>query len=135
MRLNRVLFVIISLLFFSAAAQQMVFTYDAAGNRNGRQMVADRSRQFPRMGKRLVNRADVTVYPTVTSDVVTIAVGWDVSQEQAKFRVCDLMGAVITEQNIETQRSVVSFYGLSQGMYFIVIVRNGKTETFKIIKQ
>ena len=78
MNLKKFLPYVFSLMLFSAAAQRIVFTYDAAGNRNGRQVVAERSQQFPRTEKRSVNRGDVTVYPTVTSDVVTLAVGWDV---------------------------------------------------------
>jgi len=58
----------------NADNEYLQYEYDAAGNRIGRTVVQSQPNQAP---KRNLLTADITVFPTITSDNVTISIALD----------------------------------------------------------
>ena len=108
------------------------YQYDAAGNRIGRIVVEPQPYQAPKKDLRTVN---LTVSPTITSDVVTISTAIDVEKASMRYTLISVQGNVLDTGNITSQRTDLSMGGYASGIYLLTVEINSNVETFKIIKQ
>lgn len=110
----------------------LMYQYDAAGNRISRAVVVPQPRNSPQRGVRSV---DVSVTPTVTHDVVTIATALDVERVQMRYTLYSLQGNVLATSRMASQQTVLSLGQYTDGIYLLTVESDSFIETFKIIKQ
>jgi hypothetical protein len=80
----------------------------------------------------------ISVSPVPTTETVTV----DISTAQSAvvtYELIDVLGQVISANQIHaiegTTKQVVSLEGLSNGVYLLVLQSEGRTQTFKLVKQ
>lgn len=76
----------------------------------------------------------LSVYPNPATDFLTLEVN-DCDFPSLRFRLSDIQGKVLLEEEITQSRSDISMENLSATTYFLTVLgRNGIVKTFKIIK-
>lgn len=110
----------------------LMYQYDAAGNRISRAVVVPQPRNSPKGEIRSVN---LTVLPTITSDLVTIATAVDVERVQLRYTLYSLQGNVLVTSNMTSQQMVLSLGQYANGIYLLTVESDSFIESFKIIKQ
>lgn len=108
------------------------YQYDAAGNRISRIVVEPQPYQAPKKDLRTVN---LTVSPTITSDVVTISTAIDVEKASMRYTLISIQGNVLNTGTVSSQHMNVSLGEYANGMYLLTIESEFGVETFKIIKK
>ena len=108
------------------------YQYDAAGNRISRIVVEPQPYQAPKKDLRTVN---LTVSPTITSDVVTISTAIDVEKASMRYTLISVQGNVLNTGTVSSQHMNVSLGEYANGMYLLTIESEFGVETFKIIKK
>ena len=108
------------------------YEYDAAGNRIGRTIVQSQPNQAP---KRNLLTADITVFPTITSDNVTISIALDAEKHPMRFTLRSVQGSVLNTKDIISQQTVVPMGQYAAGVYLLTIESESIIESYKIIKK
>ena len=116
----------------NAQSVMLRYQYDAAGNRVGREVVSPEQNG---RSSRAMPHDDITVSPTVTSDVVTISTTLDPEQNAMRYSVSRLDGSVLASGDITMRQTHVSFSGYVSSIYLLTIEREENTKCFKIIKR
>lgn len=70
------------------------------------------------------------VYPTLTSDIVTVEV-----ENPAIIRLFTLSGQSLAAYNIQRGSQIVNLSGYPNGLYLIKVVVNGQVSTHKVVKK
>lgn len=118
---------------FGVHSQYLQYQYDAAGNRTARVIVQPQQPQnSPRM---MGHGGEVTVSPTVTTDVVTISTTMDPEQAQMRYVLSSLQGNVLATDDIASRQTIVSLGQYSCGIYLLTVQSEYDILSFKIIKQ
>lgn len=123
-------FIIVSIC--SADNDSLLYEYDAAGNRITRIVQVNQPRNTPRRDLSTIN---VSVYPTITSDVVTISTAADLERTQLYYTLRSIQGSVLSTAVINSQQSQVSLGEYSEGIYLLTIESDSLNESYKIIKR
>ena len=126
------LFAVACITSMQADNDHLQYQYDAAGNRIGRVVVHSQPQQAPR---RNIPVVDVTVSPTITEDVVTIATAIDLGKSPMKYTLTSIQGNVLNTGDIQSQRTNVSLGRYADGIYLLTIEKDSLIETYKIIKK
>lgn len=71
----------------------------------------------------------LSVYPNPCADIVNVAGGKD-----GRLRVTDVSGATVIDRTIGSDKEAVDMGGLSAGVYFFVVERDGVAEVKKVVK-
>ncbi len=136
MKKKRFLLLLLVTWFMTNAAladnEYLQYQYDAAGNRIGRVVVAQQLRRSP---QRELPAVGTTVYPTITSDIVTISTAEDTDNASLRYILCSIDGSVLATGELTTQRYVLSLSEYASGIYLLIIESPSASETFKLIKK
>lgn len=132
---NKLVIIVISFLFlciFSAVADnfqsQVLYEYDAAGNRISRELVQQRSFQSPNL-----QRTNFNVYPTVVTDVVNITTQDEINPSQFSYTITNISGNIVMTGNILSQNTQVQV-SLLQGYYILNIFSETEQYSFNLLK-
>ena len=126
------LFAVACIMIMHADNDYLQYQYDAAGNRIGRIVVQSQPQQAPRKKLPVV---DVTVSPTITDDVVTVATAINLGKSPMKYTLTSIQGSVMASGDIQSHHTNISLGRYADGMYLLTIENNSRVETFKIIKR
>ena len=112
--------------------ENLLYEYDASGNRITRIVQVNQPRNTPRRDLSTVN---ITVYPTITCDVVTISTAIDIEQTQLFYTLRNIQGSVLSAARIISQQTQVPLGYYSDGVYLLTVESDSLNESFKIIKR
>ena len=120
-------------------AQQIAYSYDAAGNRIGRSL-ANGINQAPRKTESENNGSDrlqrsLSVGPNPTSGLLAVKHSrWDDSDE-CRLQITTLSGQVLIEQNMTSAEATLDLSTYPNGYYLLSVELNDEQKTYKIIKK
>lgn len=126
------IFVVACVLIVQADNEYIQYQYDAAGNRISRIVVQPQPQQSP---KRQLPIVDVSVSPTITSDVVVLSTAHDLDKSPIKYTLISVQGKVLNTSAVNSQQTTISLREYVNGIYLLTIETESGIETFKIIKQ
>ena len=116
----------------SADNDFLQYQYDAAGNRISRAVVQPSPRQNP---KRDLPIENVTVSPTVTTDVVTIATAVDFEKEPMRYTLISMQGNMLDQGKICSHQTNISLGVYTKGIYLLTVESDTFVKTYKIFKK
>lgn len=137
----------INSVFAQVEPQAVFYTYDEAGNRTVREIrltiiktteksaIAKNEEQtLPFMDKS--GSHDITIYPNPTKGNLLLEIGQLSSESEGNIDVFDINGrAVIGDISISRSRTKINLSNEPPGVYFMSLNLDGKTTTWKIIKE
>jgi hypothetical protein len=71
------------------------------------------------------------VYPNPTNDIITIESKTLIEE----VRIYDIYGKNVLQKNCHSNKELVNLYELRSGAYFLQLITNEQTQSFKIIKR
>lgn len=126
------IFVVACVLIVQADNEYIQYQYDAAGNRISRIVVQPQPQQSP---KRQLPIVDVSVSPTITSDVVVLSTAHNLDKSPIKYTLISVQGNVLNTSAVNSQQTIISLGEYVNGVYLLTVETESGIETFKIIKQ
>ena len=137
--MNRLLLLVSAILAIAslAHAQQVTiaYTYDAAGNRIARDIVADPPQQSPPRSPAVSHEPGaVAVSPTVTDGPVTVSTTADVTLASLPWTLTDAQGRVMASGRLSESVTAMTIDGAG-GVYLLTVTTAEGPATFKIIKR
>lgn len=125
-----ILFIIISAssLIVNAGQPQVMYGYDASGNRISRQFIQPRSYQSPAMQHTTFN-----VYPTVVTDVINVTTQNEIVPNEFSYTVTNVSGNIVLSGIIQSQSTQIQV-SLLQGYYILNIFSATKQYSFNFLK-
>ncbi len=119
--------------------EKISFVYDLAGNRVKKEIILTSSRSLVDEDQTFIDdisKFQVTIFPNPTKGLITIAIKDFVSTDVSnKLTVFDLNGRVVTQEKITTNTAQIDISSQSRGNYILVISIDGKSSSWKIIKE
>lgn len=116
----------------SADNDYLQYQYDAAGNRISRAVVQPSPQPSPKKDLPTVN---VTVSPTMTTDLVTIATAVDFEKTPIRYTLISVQGNVLNQGTICSNQTNISLGAYTNGIYLLTVETDTFVETYKIIKK
>ena len=122
------------------SAQNLTYTYDAAGNRIGRVILmkvpqAPEGIQNETAVNDLIAEKAIAIFPNPTKGIVTVEIKDYSVQMQAEFRLMDLSGRTIINRKASSSIQTFDLSRFAAGTYLMQICINGETVVWKIIKE
>jgi len=78
-----------------------------------------------------ISKGTITVQPNPTTGIMQIE-----NAEAASYMIKDITGKKLMTGNISNQKENIDISGFAPGMYFLqVIIQDGSTQTFKVVKE
>lgn len=139
--------IFVTLLCAAQSSVTHIYEYDIAGNRILRTIITLRkavssnedtlSSAIPDFTEDVhyletIGQNQVTVYPNPTKGLVTLQFENPI---KGFFHLKDLSGKIISEGSISSETTSFNLSQYRNGMYLLILTIEGKTETWKIIKQ
>lgn len=119
-------------------AQQVSYSYDAAGNRISRSSVVN-APQF--LGRRNVAKSTssplqqtLSVGPNPTNGLLGIRLSRWNDTDNCSLLLCNTSGQVLIQQNMTSADATLDLSTFPQGYYLLRVDLNGEKNTYKIIK-
>lgn len=119
----------------NAAAQNIGFTYDNAGNRIKKEIVLSKSlfEEDDEPLKEKMQRRDVVIYPNPTEGEILIQVSG--SPVNGTIEIFSMNGALIERGNLSGNSCSFDLSYQPEGVYLLKISFEGETSTWKIVKE
>jgi len=138
--MKKLLFMLLAafLLPVAVKAQNIAYSYDAAGNRILRAL-ANNSYQSPRKSvtdDNLSKRTfpSISVSPNPTNGLLNICLSrWD-NDYTCHLLLSDLSGKTLIERDMETYETSLNLTPFPDGLYLLSVELNGVQQSYKIIK-
>lgn len=121
-------------------AQNIDFTYDAAGNRIKREVVLTRgvSEDEDNQGVELLdgtfNDRIVKIFPNSQESTVKITISGFESDDECSLQIYFTNGVKIRSQIVTNPITIIDLSGQQQGVYLLQIILNGKSSSWRVIK-
>ncbi len=133
----------------------VTFDYDDAGNRTSRTIViggkspdstlvnpdslfikaTETDVDVPTKYQAKVGGQTIKIYPNPTTGMFAIKIdGWD-NKSKASIQLTSLTGKGLIEKRIESSITKIDIQGQPKGTYLLLVILNGKRETWKIVKE
>lgn len=116
----------------SAAADvnqsQIVYEYDASGNRTSRQLLLPRSTPSPQQ-----HQTTFIVYPTVVADVLNITTQDEILPNDFRYTITNVSGNIVLSGNIQSQNTQI-VVSLPQGYYILNLFSSTEQYSFNFLK-
>lgn len=127
----------------TAAAQNVSYTYDAAGNRIKREIVMNRNGAPTRSAQEepedvyseILSKKQVRIYPNPTSGILRIEVLNLGEADNCTLRIFNSAGAQVTSTLTTSATASLDISGQPNGIYFLRISIGKEESTWKIIKK
>jgi len=141
MKRNLTLFILLANLCFTSGlfAQNISFTYDAAGNRTGRDIVVLKETKIADTSlfnkKALIDKVKVIISPNPNGGVFSIKLANYKNSELVTIFLHDLSGKQIFKKENCTSFTSVDISTRENGMYILSIIIGNEKKTWKVIKE
>ena len=133
----------------------VTFDYDAAGNRINRTIVIggkspdstlvnpdslfiktiETGEDVPTKYQAKVGEQTIKVYPNPTTGLFAIKIeGWD-NKSKASIQLTSLTGKGLIEKRIKSSVTKIDIQDKPKGTYLLLVILNGKKETWKVVKK
>ena len=124
------------------AQNRIKYTYDDAGNRLTRKkeiVVQTRgdlnNGEEPSVYEEELSETKVTIYPNPTKGMLKVDISGVEKFENARISLYDLTGKLLQQWAGISQSNTIDLSERTPGMYIMQIAYNGKTSSWKIIKE
>ena len=123
-------------------AQEIVYEYDAAGNRTSRHIV-NNSPQAPLFGTpkdfppetNEKERLAISVGPNPTSGQLTVSLSCLGKEDVCDIQLVNAAGQTIFSQSMSSSKAILDLSRYANGIYLLKINLNEEITTYKIIKK
>lgn len=116
----------------SAAADvnqsQIVYEYDASGNRTSRQLLLPRSTPSTQQ-----HQTTFIVYPTVVADVLNVTTQDEILPNDFRYTITNVSGNIVLSGNIQSQNTQI-VVSLPQGYYILNLFSSTEQYSFNFLK-
>lgn len=134
-------FTVLTTMAFSSASQTVSYTYDGSGNRTRREIVMSRKNAPNRAGiydihveDKLSDR-DVRIYPNPTRGMLRVDIPDYLPDDYGQIHLYNLSGQTILTTSIHSSSTTLDISARQNGVYILHISLNGKSISWKIIKE
>lgn len=127
----------------TATAQNVIYTYDAAGNRIKREIVMNRNSSPTRSAQEkqedvyseMLSKKQVRIYPNPTSGMLKVEVLNLEEGDNCSLRIFNSAGSQITTTHTTSATASLDISSQPDGIYFLRIAIGKEESTWKIIKK
>jgi len=132
-------FLLLNSLSFSQTTE-VHYTYDASGNRIKRQTiiitppVGNFNRDELIVEEELLEYK-ISIYPNPTQGELKVIISGDVDFEQSSLSVFSIKGELVYKKEPVEETNYINLLNQAPGMYVMRLLIEGKTESWKILKQ
>ncbi|MFV0376511.1 MAG: T9SS type A sorting domain-containing protein [Mangrovibacterium sp.] len=129
------------LLCSQAAAQDVLYHYDQAGNRTERVIALLRSyaeksvAEAPQVYEEILAEKEIKIYPNPTRGQLSVSITGMGSTDSGTVLVSDMNGRPLLTKSIQEGLTPIDLSDRPDGYYLLKIVLGTETSTWKIIKQ
>lgn len=125
-------------------AQNVGYTYDAAGNRIKREIVMSRQQAPTRSANaseeeesysEMLAKKKITIFPNPTSGRLKVEVLGLGDEDKCQLRLFNSAGAQIISEQTATATTTLDISSRPNGIYILCISINGEDTSWKIIKK
>ena len=122
----------------TASAQQIIYSYDASGNRISRSL-ANNGLNAPRKNiaastKGITVKADVFISPNPTIGLLFIRLSRWSDTTTCRLLLSNIAGQVITEQMMTSAEATLNLSSYPNGYYILQVELDEEIKTYKIVK-
>lgn len=117
------------------------FSYDEAGNRIKREIIISKS-NMPKKSTADVGRIEddlcdkkVSITAGHANETIRIEISQFTSSDTVKLNIYDTAGYIIYHSDIVSESTEIFLNPIPSGIYILWIDINGKTQSYKLIKQ
>jgi hypothetical protein len=132
-------------LLSTVCAQEIEYTYDAAGNRIKKEFIISGSTNSPgstsfRNKESLTDKIDsisVKIFPNPTQGIVNLQIDNTSIEDYSSttIKVIDISGSILYENRKVGQNVKIDFENFSNGIYILQLQNNENISNWRIIKQ
>lgn len=127
----------------TATAQNVSYTYDAAGNRIKREIVMNRNsapavntqEEREEVYSEMLSKKQVSIYPNPTSGMLKVEVLNLGDGENCTLRIFNSAGVQITSTHMTSTTAALDISNQPNGIYFLRVAIGKEESTWKIIKK
>ena len=127
----------------TATAQNVIYTYDAAGNRIKREIEMNRNSSPTRSAQEkqedvyseMLSKKQVRIYPNPTSGMLKVEVLNLDEGDNCSLRIFNSAGSQITSTHTTSATASLDISSQPDGIYFLRIAIGKEESTWKIIKK
>jgi len=135
------------LLAAGLAAQDLIYTHDANGNRIIRETMVLKTNNTGNDSTQAHNESVqearetylmgnlIVVYPNPTAGVIVLETADAEALEGAQVQVLDANGRQIKQQTIVAQQTEIDLSSFANGVYIVRITFNGRSKEWRVVKQ
>ena len=144
MKTYKNILLVLGLLFISSLAfsqtTEVSYQYDASGNRIKRQTiiitppVGNFNRDELIVEEELLEYK-ISIYPNPTQGELKVIISGDVDFEQSSLSVFSIKGELVYKKEPVEETNYINLLNQAPGMYVMRLLIEGKTESWKILKQ
>ena len=123
-------------------AQNVVYTYDEAGNRTNRSIIyiedlrsSTEDTSPPETISGLTSEQEVKFYPNPTRGILTVEILRLSETNPAEIQIIDTSGRTVKHLKTVSLQNTLDLGNLTNGIYLLKITLKDETATWKIIKQ
>jgi len=144
MRKFHLLFYLALLPVVSSAQDRIGYSYDASGNRLKREIVMSAPKAMAKQQNFAVDShaftdmlRDHTVktYPNPTEGALQVSISGLTGTDKCSLGVYTAQGAQVLTENVKTDNIDINISNQPNGVYLLQITINGRSTTWKIVKQ
>jgi YD repeat-containing protein len=117
------------------------YDYDASGNRIERQLIQLKSatmagdNQGQEVFEGTLDKRDIKIYPNPTKGSLQVEIPFSEEQQQVTLQVYNMQGALVSDQLVTNETTVVDLNRQPAGMYILRIFSGQSVSEWKIIKE
>lgn len=133
--------IILPILFIAiiCQAQQIIYTYDGAGNRisravDGVKYTMPKDEDEDETAMKLSSDA-ISVYPNPTDGPLEIAISGFDKEYSGEVKIYNISGQIVLQQKITESKTSLNLTGYAHGMYLVNITVNDTATVWKVIKK
>lgn len=134
-----ILFTLFIVLASSISAQKVIYTYDAAGNREKREKAAGTRSSSEEATEEIfteeLGKSTVNIYPNPTEGYFKVEITNFDRNASASLAIYNAQGVVLLKQNVNSPVTDLDIYSRPSGLYILQITLDGESSTWKIIKK
>jgi hypothetical protein len=133
---------ILSIFGMRLRAQNIVYTYNEAGNRTNRSIIyveqlrsSTEETSPSETTSGLTPEQEVKLYPNPTKGILTVEIPRLSETSPAKIQIIDISGRTVKHRKTASRQNTFDFSNQANGIYLMKITLNDEISTWKIIKQ
>lgn len=144
MKKFHLLFYLALLPVVSSAQDRIGYSYDASGNRVKREIVMPVPKAMAKQQNfssdnqsfsDMLRDHSIKIYPNPTKGALQVSISGLTGTDKCSLEVYTAQGAQVLTENVKTDNVDINISNQPNGVYLLQITINGKSTTWKIVKQ